>query len=110
MGLLLIIMYIFAIALTQMARETVMGDLYFPHVSYAIYTLWINGTLLDNLSTVVYDIKEESAVCLVIFNVFILLAALTVMNMLIGVLCEVVSAVAAVEREEMLVSLVQSKM
>merc|ERR1740127_5394 len=40
---------------------------------------------------------------------FILLGALTVLNMLVGVLCEVVSAVAATEQEEMLVNYVNEK-
>jgi hypothetical protein len=42
-------------------------------------------------------------------DIFILAASLTVMNMLIGVLCEVVSAVAASEREENSLHMVMSK-
>merc|ERR1712151_1209243 len=45
-----------------------------------------------------------------LFFLFVLLASLTVMNMLIGVLCEVVSAVAATEKEEMLVTYVHQKL
>ena len=43
------------------------------------------------------------------FLVFVLLGSLTVLNMLIGVLCEVVSAVAASEREEMVVAFVTTR-
>merc|ERR1719265_694341 len=41
---------------------------------------------------------------------FILLASLTVMNMLVGVLCEVVSVVSAVEKEQLLVNYVKHKL
>merc|ERR1719343_1840184 len=63
MCLLLIIMYMFAIALTQMSRDTTMGEEYFDTVMWSIYTLWINGTLCDNLSTVAKDIIDESYLC-----------------------------------------------
>merc|ERR1719498_276364 len=46
--------------------------------------------------------------CAVAYAVVILLAALTMMNMLVGVLCEVVSAVAATEKEELAVTLVRT--
>eukprot|EP00971_Amphidinium_carterae_P054125 1065787-Amphidinium_carterae.1 len=51
-----------------------------------------------------------SPIYLGIYFFYILLAALTVMNMLIGVLCEVVSATAATEKEEMLVTYVNEKL
>merc|ERR1719499_540361 len=41
---------------------------------------------------------------------FMLLATVTVLNMLIGVLCAVVSAVAGVERETMIVSFVKNRL
>merc|ERR1712032_1064569 len=41
---------------------------------------------------------------------FVLLASLTVMNMLVGVLVEVVSIVSAVEKEQMAVSYVKSRL
>eukprot|EP00747_Dinoflagellata_sp_TGD_P073491 gnl/TRDRNA2_/TRDRNA2_157920_c2_seq1.p1 gnl/TRDRNA2_/TRDRNA2_157920_c2~~gnl/TRDRNA2_/TRDRNA2_157920_c2_seq1.p1 ORF type:complete len:308 (+),score=90.25 gnl/TRDRNA2_/TRDRNA2_157920_c2_seq1:93-926(+) len=47
-------------------------------------------------------IRDESPVCLIIVTVFIGLAALTLMNMLIGVLCEVITAMAAEEKEQLL--------
>jgi len=75
-----------------------------------MYSLLIHGTFLDNLAVICDSIRNESMICLVLLFVFILLAALTVMNMLIGVLCEVVSAVAATEKEDMLVSFVSDKL
>eukprot|EP00418_Pyrodinium_bahamense_P009110 CAMPEP_0179108038 /NCGR_PEP_ID=MMETSP0796-20121207/50306_1 /TAXON_ID=73915 /ORGANISM="Pyrodinium bahamense, Strain pbaha01" /LENGTH=351 /DNA_ID=CAMNT_0020806101 /DNA_START=1 /DNA_END=1057 /DNA_ORIENTATION=+ len=72
-----------------------------------MHTLLIDGTLMDNPGTVVAALLEESVVYVVIFYIFVCLAALMVMNMLIGVLCEVVSAVAATERETIAVATVK---
>jgi len=66
MCLLVIVLYVFSIAFTQLAAGTVMGSFYFP-------------------------------------------TACTVLNLLIGILCEVVSAVAATEKEEMMVQFVTQK-
>jgi len=62
------------------------------------------------VGTFANQLSRESFVLVAIFFMFALLAALTVMNMLIGVLCEVVSAVAATEKEEMLVGYVNGKL
>jgi hypothetical protein len=45
-----------------------------------------------------------------VFFVYVMLAALTIMNMLIGVLCEVVSAVAATEKEQLSCTWVKSRL
>mmetsp|Transcript_18211 Transcript_18211/g.38845 ORF Transcript_18211/g.38845 Transcript_18211/m.38845 type:complete len:400 (-) Transcript_18211:8-1207(-) len=110
MCLLVIVLYIFAIAFVQLSEGTTFGEKYFPNVVSAMYYLLIHGVFLDSLCPVTNWIKSESTVCLMLFFFFILMGALTVMNMLIGVLCEVVSEVAATEKEDMMVSLVTSKM
>merc|ERR1719478_2088197 len=59
---------------------------------------------MDSLGSLILNMFELSflhALCSwTVFMSFVLLSAMTVMNMLIGVLCEVVSDVAATEREE----------
>eukprot|EP00427_Karlodinium_veneficum_P004033 CAMPEP_0169154616 /NCGR_PEP_ID=MMETSP1015-20121227/52837_1 /TAXON_ID=342587 /ORGANISM="Karlodinium micrum, Strain CCMP2283" /LENGTH=632 /DNA_ID=CAMNT_0009224879 /DNA_START=55 /DNA_END=1948 /DNA_ORIENTATION=- len=92
MLLLALLDYVFAILFTQLTAETVVGDIYFYSVPKSMHTLLLDGTLLDNVGTVVRAARFSA-----IFYIFVLLAALTVMNMLIGVLCEVVSAVAKLE-------------
>lgn len=54
-------------------------------------------------------LSDLSFIFVFVFYIFILLAALTVMNMLIGVLCEVVSAVAATEKESITVQYVKAR-
>lgn len=110
MCLQLILLYVFAIAFTQLASGTMMGDYYFPDVLHSMYTLLLYGTFLDNLSQFCDEVGAESDICLALIFVFVLLSACTVLNMLIGILCEVVSAVAAVEREEILVLDITNKL
>ena len=65
---------------------------------------------LDDLSASTNDLCNQSWPLLIVALIFICLAALTVMNILIGVLCEVFSAVATTEKEEILARTVLEKM
>lgn len=112
MCLLFVLIYIFAIAFTQLCAGTgTVAELqYFTTINKSMYTLLVHGTLLDSLTTVSGDIAIGNPVIFVVFYCFVCMSALMVMNMLIGVLCEVVSAVAATEKEEMMVNYVKVKM
>lgn len=110
MCLLFIVIYIFAIALTQLADGTDAGEHEFRTIPKTMYMLLIHGTFLDSVGPFADSIIRSSTVLALIFYVFVAIAALMVMNILIGVLCEVVSAVAETEREEMTVSFVKGKM
>ena len=81
---------VFAIAFrTTLPRESSnVGELYFRNVPAAMHTLFVQGTLLDSISELFNDmINEEEWAGLIILYVFIIISAVTVMNMLIGVLC-----------------------
>eukprot|EP00927_Polykrikos_kofoidii_P023617 TRINITY_DN21699_c0_g2_i2.p1 TRINITY_DN21699_c0_g2~~TRINITY_DN21699_c0_g2_i2.p1 ORF type:complete len:551 (-),score=100.24 TRINITY_DN21699_c0_g2_i2:199-1749(-) len=108
--LLAMVMFVFGIAFAQLCEDTPVGSSHFPTVPASMYTLLLHGTLLDDITFFTKLLGKESGVLTAIFFLYVLLAALTVMNMLIGVLCEVVSAVAATEREEMLVAYVGGKL
>jgi len=108
--LLVILLYVFAIALRQLTDGTEMGEAHFSTVLASMYTLLIDGTFMDNLGELARSLGQDNPVCGVIFWLFVLASSLTVMNMLIGVLCEVVSAVAASEREGMQVAFVKDRM
>mmetsp|Transcript_41434 Transcript_41434/g.118266 ORF Transcript_41434/g.118266 Transcript_41434/m.118266 type:complete len:696 (-) Transcript_41434:239-2326(-) len=105
--LLGILLYVFAIAFRQLTADTPVGILHFGSIFGAMHTLLLDGTLLDGTGTLVRALEEVNIGLVLLFYFFVLLAALTVMNMLIGVLCEVVSAVAATEREQIVVSTVK---
>ncbi|OLQ12492.1 Polycystin-2 [Symbiodinium microadriaticum] len=100
---LVIIVYIFSIAFTQLAQGTVMGSVYFPTVQHAMYSLLIYGTFLDDIAPFCDAVGAESVACLTLVFIFSILSACTVLNLLIGVLCEVVSQVAQNEKEDLMV-------
>mmetsp|Transcript_30100 Transcript_30100/g.52894 ORF Transcript_30100/g.52894 Transcript_30100/m.52894 type:complete len:461 (-) Transcript_30100:78-1460(-) len=113
--LLLIITYVFAIALVNMTQgtplqETHENDGYFSSVGEAIISLMVYATFLDNLADFIYAVMDQGSwICPIIAWLYILIAAVTVMNMLIGVLCEVIDGVSAEENETIMVDRVQDK-
>lgn len=110
LGLLLLITYVFSIALRNLVPSgSYIEVTYFPSVLEAMHNLIIFGTFLDALSDFVLAIKEESAACLVLTWTYIALASLTVMNMLIGVLCEIIGYVAEDEKESMMFDKIHEK-
>jgi len=97
--LLVIIIYVFAIFFTQLLSDTEVGKGCFENVPQAMNCLLLNGVFSEEkefISKMLY----ADWIYYVFILVYLLLASLTVMNMLIGVLCEVVSVVAKIENEE----------
>lgn len=116
LGLLLVITYVFAIALVNLKTDPEDGEeeptatgMYFETVPEAMHNLIVYATFLDDLSDFIMGVKDDMSVSFIICWVYIALAALTVMNMLIGVLCEVISAVAEEEKESMMCEKVNDK-
>eukprot|EP00927_Polykrikos_kofoidii_P073257 TRINITY_DN6930_c0_g1_i5.p1 TRINITY_DN6930_c0_g1~~TRINITY_DN6930_c0_g1_i5.p1 ORF type:complete len:902 (+),score=185.91 TRINITY_DN6930_c0_g1_i5:73-2778(+) len=109
--LLAVLLLIFAIAFKQLTFNTKLGDDLFPNIGQGMYVLLVHGTLLLSADVKAKQIVTEGGPLLeAFFFLFILFAAILLMNMLIGVLCEVVSYVAGHEKEAMLIALVQEKM
>jgi hypothetical protein len=108
--LLVMFLYVFGIAFTQLAGGTPVGILYFDTVGSSMNTLLLYGALLEDCPDVINAAGDESWVLRALFLVFVLLASLTVMNMLVGVIVEVVSVVSAVEKESMKVSYFRTRL
>lgn len=113
LALLFIVLYVFAIALVQLASGTDYGDAHFAHVGLAMFSLLMHGTFLDDLAAFCTDIRAyndvQSWVCMCLVLLVICLSTV-LLNMLVGVLCEVVDAVAAHEKEETLTVNARDKM
>eukprot|EP00929_Paragymnodinium_shiwhaense_P110753 TRINITY_DN7799_c0_g2_i1.p1 TRINITY_DN7799_c0_g2~~TRINITY_DN7799_c0_g2_i1.p1 ORF type:complete len:1208 (-),score=322.23 TRINITY_DN7799_c0_g2_i1:67-3690(-) len=107
--LLFMIIYVFAIFFVQLCEEDAAGQMYFPTVPDAITALLLEATLPD-FAQMVYNLGEVNPAYSVVLLIFILMASLTVMNMLIGVLCEVVSVVSAVEKEQLVLTFVKEQL
>merc|ERR1719487_2062982 len=72
--------------------------------------LFVQGTLLDDLTSVMRRVLDHSQVMVWVFIFYILAASFTVLNMLIGVLCEIVSATAQAEADEVTIKDVKARL
>eukprot|EP00931_Biecheleriopsis_adriatica_P072583 TRINITY_DN4698_c0_g2_i1.p1 TRINITY_DN4698_c0_g2~~TRINITY_DN4698_c0_g2_i1.p1 ORF type:complete len:671 (+),score=122.21 TRINITY_DN4698_c0_g2_i1:102-2114(+) len=98
LALTLLIVYVFGIAIKQSASDTAAGDRYFSSVGQSMASLLLFATLLDGPSVVLAELNFMSAA---IFCLVIGLSSLLLLNMLIGVLCEVVADVKETEIEHL---------
>eukprot|EP00927_Polykrikos_kofoidii_P031925 TRINITY_DN27333_c0_g1_i1.p1 TRINITY_DN27333_c0_g1~~TRINITY_DN27333_c0_g1_i1.p1 ORF type:complete len:555 (+),score=85.18 TRINITY_DN27333_c0_g1_i1:139-1803(+) len=108
---LIILDYVFAVVFTG-SYQKVAGRKYtdlqvelegfFGTVGMSMFTLFCNGTLLDDLAPLVSAIRKDSVILLMVFFVFIALSSFTVLNMLIGILCEVVENTGNEEKDKAL--------
>lgn len=110
--LLVLLLYVFGIAFKQLCADP---DLhicqeFFSSVPRSMHSLLVHGTLMDDLRDFVIPLEEYSIWFLMLFYFFLLLSALTVMNMLIGVLCDVVNNTASVEKEALAVLYVKDRL
>jgi len=104
--LLVLIIYVFAIVLRHLCDGIPIGDKYFPTIPDSMASLLLHGVLPD-LASFTYELGEENFLFAFVLMTFVLVASLTVMNMLVGVLVEVVSSVAHVENEQFVGHLVR---
>merc|ERR1712151_1264849 len=112
MGLLIV--YVFAIVLTQLleGKRTGPGEVgydYFRSVSHSMSTLLLQGALPDQAG-LVEEVGNENLGYYFIMVIYFFLASLTLMNMLVGVLCEVVSTVSNTQSEEIQIHLAKSRL
>lgn len=96
--LLVCIIYIFAIAFRGIVSADGLEE-NFGSLAKCMWVLLMTGTFMDNITGILELLMIHQPMLVFLFLLFVLLSALTVMNMLIGVLCEVVSAVACAEQE-----------
>jgi len=106
--LMMILIYVFAIAFTQVAKGTRLQQTLFSSVPRSMSTLLLTGTVPDLVETVEKDLAGEHIMFAVLFFLFILFSSFTLMNLLVGVLVEVVSITSIVERENLDVQFVKS--
>jgi len=85
---------------------------FFGSMSHSMYTLLIAGTLRDDMMKVATPLRDcpNTLQMLFVFFLYVLLSSFTVLNMLIGVLCEVVRATAQSEHDTMLMNRVQQRL
>jgi len=109
--LVLIVVYVFAVALVQLLKndDVEVGKNNFDGVWHAMCTLTVQAILPDQ-APLLEELSTAGWYYSAAFFVFLVLATLTITNMLIGILCEVACRVSAREKELMDIELVQNKM
>jgi len=103
--LLLMQTYMFSIVLVQLTENTHPGDTYFTDVLFSMKSL-LMAALFPDLLQMVDDlgfVDSMGWLFVMVFMLFIVLSQFTSLNMLVGVLVETVSVVAAVEKESIAV-------
>merc|ERR1719235_780312 len=75
-----------------------------------MWTILWAGCLVDDINAIAEAVMEESVFMGFFFLLFVLVSSLMVLNMLVGVLCAVVTAVAAAEKEKVLISFVKTRL
>merc|ERR1712007_185459 len=81
----------------------------FGSVFASMHTLFVGGVLPDQ-AELVEEAGQVHWVFRVAIIVYLLLTCITLLNMLVGILCEVVGCVAAEERDNMLINFVSTEM
>jgi len=106
--LLIIIIYVFAIMFTQLLWNHPAGKGCFETVPMAMHCLLMSGVFSDQ-EQFINKLLSASVFYYVFVLFYMVLGSLTVMNMLIGVICEVVSVVAQGESDELLTKELKEK-
>jgi len=102
--LLVIVTYTWAILFVNEYHETGPDDsedtaVFFGTMGKAMFTLLVMGTILDDVTAVTNAMKNRGdTVYLLLFIGYIVLNSFTMLNMLVGILVEVVGATAAGEK------------
>merc|ERR1719188_103464 len=96
---LFLVIYTFAIVFTQLGKGTELEKKLCPDMLTTMGTLLLGGILPDIAPTTI-EMSAENFFFGACFFIFVLMAYVMIMNMLIGVLVEVVAVVASVEKEK----------
>jgi len=99
--LLLVLLFVFGVVFkTQAKEEFDQLEELFPTVPATMWVLLLSGTFLDSPSVALNEVGATSGWLVALFLIFIFLSHMMVLNMLIGILCDVVHQVALNEKEE----------
>lgn len=96
--LMVFLVYMFAVIFRFLLVDSPVGDKYFSNTIMSMKWLILIATMPDAMDSV-EEVGAQSVVYGILLVLFIGVASLTLLNMLVGVLCEVISGVSGIERE-----------
>ncbi|CAJ1353993.1 unnamed protein product [Effrenium voratum] len=97
--LLGLLIYVYGIAFKHLCKETPVGLEYFNTLSGSMFTLLYSACFFDGIHALAQMMFAESIIFGGLLMSFLLLAPLTVMNMLVGVLVQVLQVLSQVEND-----------
>jgi len=98
--MLVLLIYVFAIAMYSLLKHEPTVVHHFGGVGASSWTLLLNALLMDGIEPVFADLRRINAVVpIIVLGVFILISVFIVLNMMLGIFCEVVAKVAECEAE-----------
>jgi len=103
---LIIIAYVFSVAFRFLTMDSAMGEKHFDSVPNGMKNLLLPAVFPDMVDFIT-DMSEEGFMTEVLAIAFSVLSVMTLMNMLIGILCEVIATSAEVEKEAIRTHLVK---
>eukprot|EP00930_Biecheleria_cincta_P004185 TRINITY_DN105082_c0_g1_i1.p1 TRINITY_DN105082_c0_g1~~TRINITY_DN105082_c0_g1_i1.p1 ORF type:complete len:586 (+),score=68.83 TRINITY_DN105082_c0_g1_i1:49-1758(+) len=96
--MLLVLLYMFGIIFVSQSHGKPREN-YFSSLGHSMWTLLLQGTLLDDISTPLNDLSEQREWTLIVtFLAYVFLSSFTLLNMLLGMLCDVISNVTTAEK------------
>jgi len=107
--ILMALIYVFAIAFMQMLEGTPIGERDFSDVLVSMNTLLVFGALPDQ-KQLIDGVGAEHVLYRLAMIAYLCLATLTMMNMLVGILVEVINVTSAVEKERLLINTVTAEL
>jgi len=110
LGLVAVVIYVFAILFRQLSRDTILEQLYFTSIHHSMRTLLLTSVTPDLVDYFEGDFAEVPFYFGVIFFFFILLITFTTLNLLVGVLVNVVAVVANGEKEKMQIAVLRAEL
>jgi len=109
LSLLGCVIYVFALCFRYLTDGQDLGDKYFPSVPVAMNSLFLYGVIPD-MSTIVQDVGSSHILLGFLMIIFVVIVSVMMLNMLVGLLVEVVGGVAALEKEQQAATLVKSSL
>jgi len=109
LALLMVVIYVFAIVFVQLLSGTAAAPGCFENIPQAVNCLFLNAALADQ-KDVMQSVLAQDALAYASALLYFVVGSLTIMNMLIGALCEVVSVVAREQSEHAKVEACKEKL
>jgi len=97
--LLLLVIYLFALACFLIGKDTASGERYFNGLGESMFTLFFYGLFGYDLPGIASAAFADNVALGVVFSLYLVCAPLTMMNLLVAVLVEVVGVLATAEQE-----------